>query len=82
MVYFRQTVLDQIKSATNEKEIENVIDDSIERLKIKQVNGHIIQRFFLNMERNLDRAKTEEVSEKMKQNMDVAIDLFKKLQKP
>lgn len=82
MIYLRQTVIGQIKSAQNEKEIEDVIDRSIQRLKIKNVHGHIIQRFIIGMGSSLDQAKAELVSEKVKQNIDTAISVFRKLQKP
>jgi len=81
MISFRQIVLAQIKSASNEKEIEAVIGQSIQRLKIKNVNGHIIQRFVLNMGSSLQQAKAEPASEKTMHNMSLAIDLFKTLQK-
>lgn len=82
MLHFRQTILSQIKSASDEKEIEMVIDNSIQRLKSRNINGHIIQRFVLAMDRTLDQAKSEVLSEKAMHNMDIAIDLFKKLRRP
>jgi hypothetical protein len=82
MLHFRQTILSQIKSASDEKEIEMVIDNSIQRLKSRNINGHIIQRFVLAMDRTLDQAKSEGLSEKAMHNMDIAIDLFKKLRRP
>jgi hypothetical protein len=82
MIYFRQTVLNQIKSASNEAEIEDVISDSIQRLKIKNVHGHIIQRFVMGMEQALDRERNEGLSAKTLKNMDRATDLFRKLLKP
>ena len=82
MLHFRQTILSQIKSASDEKEIEMVIDNSIQRLKSRNINGHIIQRFVLAMDRTLDQAKLEGLSEKAMHNMDIAIDLFKKLRRP
>lgn len=82
MIYFRQTVLHQIRSASSEKEVESVIDHSIQRLQSKNVNGHIIQRFILAMDKALCQAKQEAPSEKAEQNMDIAIDLFKRLQRP
>ena len=82
MIYFRQTVLNQIKSASNEAELQDVVSDSIQRLKMKNVHGHIIQRFILGMERALDRERTEQLSAKAMKNMDHATDLFRKLLKP
>lgn len=82
MIYFRQTVLNQIKSASNEAELEDVISDSIQRLKIKNVHGHIIQRFVMGMEQALDRERNEGLSAKTLKNMDRATDLFRKLLKP
>jgi hypothetical protein len=82
MIHFRQTVLNQIKSASNEAELEDVISDSIQRLKIKNVHGHIIQRFVLGMEQALDRERNEGLSAKTLKNMDRATDLFRKLLKP
>ena len=81
MIYFRQTVLNQIKSASNEAELQDIVSDSIQRLKIKNVNGHIIQRFILGMERALDRERTEQLSAKAMKNMVHASDLFKRLLK-
>lgn len=82
MIHFRQTVLHQIKSASDEKEVESVIDHSIQRLESKNVNGHIIQRFILAMDKTLYQAKQEAASEQVEQNMDTAIGLFRRLQRP
>lgn len=82
MMYFKQTVLQQIKSASDEKEVASVVDHSIERLKHKQVNGHLIQRFIIGMDKALCEARLESASEKTARNMGVAITLFKKLQRP
>ena len=82
MLHFRQTILSQIKSASDEKEIEIVIDNSIQRLKSRNINGHIIQRFVLSMDKMLDQAKLDSQSEKAGHNMDIAIGLFKKLRRP
>jgi hypothetical protein len=82
MTHFKQLVLWQIQSASDEKEIELVVDLSIERLKSKNVNGHIIQRFILSMDKVLCQAKVQDTSEKAGQNMDIAIGLFRKLQRP
>ncbi|SHG76936.1 hypothetical protein SAMN04488109_1755 [Chryseolinea serpens] len=82
MLHFRQTVLSQIKSASDEKEIENIIRHSIQRLKSKNINGHIIQRFIQAMDKTLDQARLEDTSEKAEQNMDIAIGMFRKLQRP
>lgn len=81
MVYFKQTVLRRITSAADESEIQNVIDQSIQRLKSNNVNGHIIQRFILSMDKILNQARLEGTSEKVEQNMGIAIDLFRKLQR-
>lgn len=82
MTHFKQIVLWQIQSASDEKEIGLVVDLSIERLKSKNVNGHIIQRFILSMDKVLCQAKVQDTSEKSGQNMDIAIGLFRKLQRP
>ena len=65
MMYFKQTVLNQIKSASSETDLEGVVSSSIQRLKIKNVNGHIIQRFILGMEQALHRERTEQLSIKV-----------------
>jgi len=82
MIYFRQTIISQIKLASSEREIEQVINDSLHRLKIKNVNGHIIQRFISSMGLALHRERIGRLSAKTLANMSFAIDLFKKLQKP
>lgn len=82
MLHFRQTVLGQIKSASDEKEIESAINHSIQRLKSKNLNGHIIQRYILAMDKILYQAKLEDTSEKAEQNMEVAVGMFRKLQRP
>ncbi|MBL0739574.1 hypothetical protein [Chryseolinea lacunae] len=82
MLHFRQTILNQIKLASDENEIENVIDRSIQRLKSRNINGHIIQRFIIVMSKTLYQAKMEGMSEKAGQNMDIAIGMFQKLQRP
>lgn len=82
MIHFKQSVINQIKSASNADEVEDVISDSIQRLKIKNVHGHIIQRYILGMEQALDRERTEQLSTKTLKNMERATDLFRKLLKP
>ncbi|MBA4056776.1 MAG: hypothetical protein C0490_18830 [Marivirga sp.] len=82
MIYFRQTIINQIKSASNEKEVEKAINESLQRLRIKDVNGHIIQRFILGMGKALHHETTEKPSAKTLENINIAIDLFKKLHKP
>lgn len=81
-MYFRQTILNQIKSAVNETEIKEVVDDSIHRLKIKNVNGHIIQRFIYGMGKDLHRERALQPSQKMLENIDRAMILFRELQRP
>jgi hypothetical protein len=82
MIYYKQTILNKIKSASTDTEIETVINNSIHRLKMKNVHGHIVQRFILGMVQVLHREKTEQLSVKTLQSMDLAIDLFRKLQRP
>ena len=82
MIHFKLTVLNQIKSASNEAELEDAINDSIHRLKINNVHGHIIQRFLLGMGQALDRERSEQLSAKALTNMDRASDLFRRLLKP
>lgn len=81
MTYFKYSVLSQIKSAADEKAVEGVVELSISRLKSRNVNGHLIQRFIAAMDKTLDDAKLEEPSEKVLQNMDTAIRLFRNLQR-
>jgi hypothetical protein len=82
MTHFKQTVLWQIQSASDEKEIQQVVDLSIQRLRSQNVNGHIIQRFILSMGKVLRQAKVQDPSEKTGQNVNIAISLFQKLQRP
>ena len=82
MIHFRQTILYQIRSASDEKEVESVINHSIQRLKSRSVNGHIIQRFIFAMDKTLYHAKLEALSEQVEQNMDIAIVVFRRLQRP
>lgn len=81
MLYFKQTVLSQIKSAEDETDVEDVINGSIERLKFKNVNGHIIQRYIVGMKTTLSHEKTEQQSLKAIENLDFAIRVFAKLHK-
>ena len=80
MTYFKYSVLSLIKSAADEKEVESVVQLSILRLKSRNVNGH--QRFIVAMDKALGEAKLEEPSEKLWQNMDTAIRLFRNLHRP
>ena len=79
MTYFKYSVLNQIKSAVDEKEVESVVQLSLLRLKSRNVNGHLIQRFIVAMDKTLGEAKLEEPSEKVLQNMDTAIRFFREL---
>lgn len=81
MMRFRQTVVGQIKTAADKHEIEHVILNSVQRLKDKNVNGHIIQRYILAMDYTLDQEKMADASEKTWKNLDIAIALFRKLQR-
>lgn len=82
MISFRQKVINQIKGASNQTEVASIIENSIQRLRIKEIHGHVIQRFILGMGLSLNREMTESLSVKTLENMKVAIDLFKKLHKP
>jgi hypothetical protein len=57
MTYFKFTVLNQIKSAVDEEEVERVVERSIQRLRSSNVNGHLIQRFIVAMDKTLDETK-------------------------
>jgi hypothetical protein len=81
MLYFKQTILSQIKSAVDETEVEDVITSSIERLKFKSINGHIIQRYIAGMRTTLHQEKLLQQSFKEIRNMDFAIHVFTKLHK-
>lgn len=81
MMYFRQSTLLQIKAAPDEAELERIIIASIERLKHKNVNEHIIQRFISGMGADLHREKMEELSAKRLSNINMAIDHFRSLQR-
>ena len=82
MISFRQSIINQIKGASDQAEVARIIEDSLLRLKIKKINGHIIQRFILGMGLALDRETTGIPSTKTLENINVAIHLFKKLHKP
>jgi hypothetical protein len=79
MTYFKYIVLSQIKSAADEKEVKSVVELSILRLKSRNINGHVIQRFIVAMDKILDAAKRAETSENVLQNVDTAIQLFRNL---
>jgi hypothetical protein len=81
MICFKQRVFNRIKLASNEQEVEYTVHDSIQRLNVKTVNGHLIQRYIERI-KTLQHAKTESPSPKALKNMDFAIIIFKKLQKP
>jgi hypothetical protein len=76
MTYFKHSVLSKIKSPVDEREVESFIQLSVQRLKYRNVNGHLIQRFNVAMDKTLREAKPEEPSEKVWQNLDTAIRLF------
>jgi hypothetical protein len=82
MMSFRQIIINQIKCASNRAEVARIIEDSVQRLKIKKIHGHIIQRFILGMELSLHRETTGPLSPKTTENLKVALDLFKKLHQP
>ncbi len=79
-MYFRQRIISQIKSASNESEIDVLIEDFLQRMKTKNINGHIIQRFIVCMGVDIDREKTENHPAGAMSNLSYAIDLLKKLQ--
>lgn len=81
MLFFRQSILLQIKAASDEVELERIIITSIERLKDKNVNAHIIQRFISGIGADLHREKTKELSARRLLNIDTAINHFRKLQR-
>lgn len=82
MQYFKKTILGRIKSAGDHGEVEDVINSSVERLKFKSVNGHIIQRYIAGMKTTLHHEKTVQQSSKVLKNMDFAIRFLTKLHKP
>ena len=49
-------------------------------MNLKNVNGHIIQRFIVCVGVDIDREKTEKHTATAMRNLSYAIDLLKKLQ--
>ena len=79
MTYFKHIVLRQIKSAKDDNEVQSVIELSMQRLKSRNINGHLIQRFIVAMDKTLDEAKREDPSERELRNVDTTIRFFRKL---
>jgi hypothetical protein len=75
---FRQSIIHQIKGASNPAEVAIIIEDSLQRLKIKKINGHIIQRFILCVGLSLHRETTEVLSTKTLENIKVPLFSSKK----
>lgn len=62
------------------REVEDVIRDSVQRLKIKKGNGHYKSALKYGM--TIHRKRAGQSSSGAPQNRNLAIDLFRKLQKP
>jgi hypothetical protein len=79
MTNFRQQTLGQIKSATNDKEVESVIHNSLEILQTKKINGHIIKSYMTGMTISLLTIRNEGSSSGTKHNVAKAIEIFRKI---
>ncbi|SKC83580.1 hypothetical protein SAMN05660236_4490 [Ohtaekwangia koreensis] len=82
MLHLKQTLLHQIKSATNEREIEIIICHTIYHLRAKGIPADIIFRFIIGMNKNLARVLKEVDSNREEKNITVAIMVLRKIQKP
>lgn len=82
MVSFRQIVINQIKGASNQAEVAGIIEDSLQRLKIKKIHGHLIQRFIISMDIALSREGIEHHTTQSMQNVGTALDIIKRIQNP
>ena len=82
MTFYRQTILDRIKSSSDETEVENVVHESIQQLRVQNVNGHSIQRFISDITMNLLRERNGLSSDIDPTRLDSAIKFFRKLRWP
>ncbi|HTJ50051.1 MAG TPA: hypothetical protein VL443_11390 [Cyclobacteriaceae bacterium] len=76
MLYLILITVEQIKSVLDECNVENVILESIGKMKIKNVNDHVIERFIDGMGLILKRERKQEISIKSLRNIDVALAFF------
>ena len=81
MMYFRQTVMSQITSASSEDEINDVVNDSIIRLQLKNVNGYLIERYITSMSMTLAKSRQEAPGDHTKHKVEFALTLFRELQR-
>ena len=81
MISFRLSTINQIKAASNEAEVAKIIEDSLRRLKMKKVHGHLIQRFIESMDLALSRERIEQHAARTMQNVTSAIDILRRMQK-
>ena len=79
MVYISETIINQVKNAKSEEEVRVVIDKCISGLKIKQENGRIDKKYTRNILVALKYYKTKESSPGTLSNINVAIEVIKKL---
>lgn len=79
MLFFRRTVINEIMSSSNEGNVEGLIDSAVQKLKFKNVNGHVIQRFITGMERDLRHERAGDHTINTLRKVDLAIDHLKQL---
>jgi hypothetical protein len=75
----KQLTIDQIRIAVTEKEIETVIENTLEKVKRKNVNGHIVRNYMSTMTTLLLNLKREPLDYTVKDNVNKAIEIYRKL---
>ncbi len=82
MVEYSHTIIMQIKAATDEKALEDIISASIRDLQSKRRNGSTAKRgFILNLVMTLRCVKAEEVSLHEVNNVNKAIEILENKRK-
>jgi hypothetical protein len=79
MVYISETIVDQVKGAQNDQELNFIIDHYTSGLKSKSKNGRIDRKYTRNILVALKYRKTQESNPGALNNINRAIEIIKTL---
>lgn len=79
MVYISETIVSRVKEARSAEEVRTIIDNAIPRLKIRSDSARIDKKYTRNILMALKHYKKLELEPRALDNINVALEVFKKL---
>jgi hypothetical protein len=79
MVYISETIINRVKEAGSAQEVRRIIENAIPGLKIRPESGQIDKKYTRNILMALKHHKKQELEPRALDNINVAVDVFRKL---